>query len=348
MDPPDFMDSSTNDQTPLQRALAMTLESNDLPGDVLSAALESILDGEAPPEQIAALLTALRIRGETREHLFAAASTIRRRTAGTPLQGPLLDTCGTGGDGLGTINVSSAVSIIAAAAGIRVAKHGNRAVSGKTGSADVLKAMGVPVELSMEQAASSLDQTGYAFFFAPQYHATLRHVASVRLALGFRTLFNLLGPLVHPAGATHQLVGVFDPARTEDMAWTLGKLGLHRAVVVSGEDGMDELTLTGPSRVSLFDGGGVSTRTMVPQDFGLVPARANDLCGVDAQGNARQIEAIFGGEVGPKSDLIQANAAMALWAAGVVDDPKEGMERVRTLLVQGVVLRTLERIRAFR
>ena len=283
-------------------ALSRVLDGEELAPAAMEAAMDSILAGEATPAQIAGLAIALRMRGETTAELAAAARAMRRRVAAPDLgtSGVLLDTCGTGGDGAGTFNVSTTCALVVAACGVRVAKHGNRAVSSRSGSADVLEALGIRVDAPHPEVVRHLRELGIAFFFAPAYHAALKHAASARRELGVRTFFNLLGPLVNPARATHQLLGVYDPARLRTVAEVLALLGLEGAWVVHGHGGLDEISPSGATRVARLHAGRVVEEELVPSDFGLDSVPQDGIAGGDATHNALLLRSVLGGERGPR------------------------------------------------
>lgn len=304
----------------------------------MEAAMDAILAGDATPVEIAGLAMALRMRGETPVELAAAARAMRRRAVPAPhgVSGVILDTCGTGGDGAHTFNISTVSALVCAAAGARVGKHGNRAVSSRAGSADVLEALGVALDPGAERVARDLGELGIAFFFAPAFHAALRHAAPVRRELGVRTFFNLLGPLSSPAGATHQLVGVFDPARTRTMAEVLGLLGVRGAWVVHGHGGLDEISPSGPTAVAVLGEDGSVTETSVePASFGLPPVPLDALAGGDAQVNATLARGVLSGERGPRRVAVLLNAAAALAVAGVECDLRAARERAEDAIDSG-------------
>ena len=320
--------------------------------------MTELLSGTVPDPEIIDFLTALRDRGETVDVLVGFAEVMRARaaemlaSAGLHLEtvhrsGPLLDTCGTGGDGMGTFNVSTAAALVAAAAGVRVAKHGNRSISSRCGSADVLEALGVHIELPMERIGECLDEVGVVFLFAPQHHSATRHVMNARRALKTKTVFNLLGPLTNPLGASVQLTGVFDHARTETMAAALAQLGTRRAMVVAAWDGMDEISVTGPTRVSDSVEARVQTRTIAPEDFGIPRARVASIEGGDARHNAQLLKCIFDGEHGPYRDVVLVNSAAALATAGRGQDLAEGLRLAADTIDSGVARRTLARLVEF-
>jgi anthranilate phosphoribosyltransferase len=282
-----------------------------------TAALEEIMSGRADEAQAAGFLVALRAKGETAGELAGLAETIRRHAlrVEVPLEG-LVDTCGTGG-GRATFNVSTAAAFVAAGAGIRVAKHGNRAVTSRSGSADVLEALGARIDLGADGVARSLEASGVGFMFAPSHHPAFRHVVPVRRSLGVRTAFNILGPLTNPAGARRQVIGVFEPESVERVAGALAELGTDHALVVSGRDGLDELSTGAPSDVAEVVGGEVRAGVVDPADFGFPAPSDAELAGGDAQENARIIRRILGGEAGAARDLVVLNAAAALWVGGL-------------------------------
>ena len=322
------------------------------------AVMEELLSGSVADPDIAAFLVGLRDKGETAAELVGFAEVMRARAAeglrqaGVDLDeltrsGPLLDTCGTGGDGQGTFNVSTAVAIVAAAAGARVAKHGNRSISSVCGSADVLEALGVNTELPLARIGECLEEVGIVFLFAPRLHVAMKHVMNARRSLKTKTVFNLLGPLTNPLGAQTQLAGVYDPARTEMMAEALTALGTRRALVVAGAEGMDEITTSGPTQLSESDGQTVRTREIVPEDFGLERSPAQTLKGGDAGTNARLLRRVLEGERGPRRDVILANTSAALVAAGKAANFREGVERASEVINSRAALAQLETLIAF-
>lgn len=322
------------------------------------AVMEELLSGAVPDPDIIAFLVALHEKGETAPELVGFAEVMRARAseglraAGVDLEalarrGPLLDTCGTGGDGQGTFNVSTATALVAAAAGVRVAKHGNRSISSRCGSADVLESLGVMLDLPLERIPECLESVGMVFLFAPRLHLAMKHVMGARRALKTKTVFNLLGPLTNPLGATVQLLGVYDRARTEMMAQALAAVGTRRAFVVAGHDGIDEISITGPTQVSETDGEVVSTREIVPEDFGLRRAPAEALRGGDAETNARFLLRVLEGEHGPRRDVVLANASAALVAAGKAADFRQGVEQAADALNSKAALGKLRALVAY-
>jgi anthranilate phosphoribosyltransferase len=297
------------------------------------AAMAIIMDGEATPAQIGALLVGLAVRGETEDEIVGFARTMRARAV--PLRSTgAVDTCGTGGDGAGTFNISTVASLVVAACGVPVAKHGNRSASGSCGSADVLEALEVRIDAPVEVVQRCLDEVGWAFLFAPGFHASTRHAVGPRKELGFRTAFNLLGPLTNPAMPSAQVVGVPRPELTEFLAGCLRRLGVARAWVVHGS-GLDELSLCGPTRVTAFDGGEVRTFTVRPEDAGLEPCPAAALQGGDARANADIARRVLDGARGPARDVVLLNAAAALLVAGRVKDLKAGVAEAGKAVDEG-------------
>ncbi|MBZ5514130.1 MAG: anthranilate phosphoribosyltransferase [Acidobacteriia bacterium] len=317
------------------------------------AVMEALLSGSVPDAEIMALLIALRDKGERVEELVGFAEVMRARASAGLCQAgvnvnalagsePLLDTCGTGGDGQCTFNVSTATALVAAAAGVRVAKHGNRSISSRCGSADVLEALAVKIDLPFERIPECLEKVGMVFLFAPRLHLAMKHVMNARRALKTKTVFNLLGPLTNPLGASVQLVGVYDRARTEMMAQALAAVGTKRALVVASHDGIDEITTTGPTQVSESDGSSVRTRDITPEDFGLARAPVEALRGGDPETNAGLLGRVLAAERGPLQDLVLANASAALVAAGKAADFRGGVELARQALESGVARAKLQ------
>jgi anthranilate phosphoribosyltransferase len=301
---------------------------HDLSSTEAQDAMHSILSGAASASQIAGFLVALRMKGETVDELVGFARAMRRMAAVVDpgLNGePLLDTCGTGGDGLSTFNISTIAAFVVAAAGVRVAKHGNRSISSQCGSADLLEAMGVRVPMSPDESARAIREIGIGFLFAPAIHTATKHAHPVRLELKMRTVFNLLGPLTNPAGANAQLAGAPSPHAAKLIAGALAALGLERGFVVHGSDGLDEITTTGPTLAFEIDHGAVRERTLDPADFGIAMARPEDLKGGDRERNHAIARAILEGARGPQRDIVLVNAAAALVAAGRAVDFREGV-----------------------
>jgi len=303
--------------------LAKIARGQRLTEEEAGAAMAIIMDGEATPAQIGALLVGLAVRGETEDEIVGFARTMRARAVPLTSKGAV-DTCGTGGDGAGTFNISTVASLVVAACGVPVAKHGNRSASGSCGSADVLEALEVKIDAPVAVVQRCLDEVGWAFLFAPGFHASTRHAVGPRKELGIRTAFNLLGPLTNPAVPSAQIVGVPRPELTEFMAGCLRRLGVARAWVVHGS-GLDELSLCGPTRVTAFDDGQVRTFTVRPEDAGLEPCAAPALQGGDARANADITRRVLDGGRGPARDVVLLNAAAALLVAGRVQDLRAGV-----------------------
>jgi len=320
----------------LRAALHKAVAGEHLTREESGQALEAMLSGEASLAQMAALLTALRIKGETSDEIVGAALALRRRALAVPvadaLRANLVDTCGTGGDGAHTFNIST------------VAKHGNRAVSSKCGSADVLSALGVELSLSAPSVSVCIEQCGIGFLFAPGHHAAMRHVAPVRKELGLRTLFNLLGPLANPAGARRQLVGVYSSALVPVIARALAELGCERAFVVHGEGGLDEISTEGPTRVAEVRAGAVREFHIAPEQLGLLRAPLSELAGGDAEENAQLLRAVLAGERSARRSAVLLNAGAALAAAGIAEEIAEGVARAAEAIDSGAAAERLARL----
>ena len=312
------------------------LDGNPVTSADMETAVGSLMDGKCEQAEIGAFLTALRMSGEQAEHLVGAARAMRERVIRiTPQATGLVDTCGTGGDGLHSFNISTATAIVAAAAGVPVAKHGNRSVSSSSGSADVLEEFGVVLNLSPEQVASCIDETGIGFCFAPLLHGAMKYAAPVRKQLGFRTVFNLLGPLTNPAGAKHQLLGTPSDAFAELIASALFELGTDRSLVVCGNNETDELCLWGPNAVFEVTREGVEKHVWTADDFGLATCSPDDLKVTNASESAAVIQAVFDGESGAAADIVSANVAAVLWLTDRVDSLQAGVEKSRAVLTSG-------------
>jgi anthranilate phosphoribosyltransferase len=319
----------------------------DLTTEEASAAMGEIMDGRARPAQIAGLLVALTMKGERPSEIVGLARTMRGRAARLSRDhAPVFDTCGTGGDRANTFNVSTVAALVLAACGVRVAKHGNRSVSSRCGSADLFEALGVRVDAPLAVVEDCLDRAGIAFFFAPTFHPSMKHAAQARGDLGVRTAFNLLGPLTNPAGALRQLVGVPRPELTELVARSLALLGSERAWVVHGADGLDEISTTGYTKVSECRGGAVNTFYIHPADFGVPKAAPGDLRGGDAADNAAIATSILGGQKGPARDIVLLNAAAALLIAGQSPTIRDGIALASEAIDSGRALGTLEALAA--
>jgi anthranilate phosphoribosyltransferase len=316
----------------------------DLTVDEAAAAMDAIMKGEAAPAQIAGLLVGLAMKGERPAELVGFARTMRANAVTVDSPGPVFDTCGTGGDRSGSFNISTAAALVVAACGTRVAKHGNRSVSSRCGSADVLEALGVNVQAAPQRVSRCLADAGMAFFFAPTFHPAMRHAAQTRRDLGVRTAFNLLGPLTNPAGPTRQLVGVPRPELTELIARALAMLGSERAWVVHGADGLDELSTTGYTKVSECRDGTVQTFYVHPSDYGLSKTAPEALKGGDAAENARIVRAVLDGEQGPAREVVLLNAGAGLFVAGAVGTVREGIVRAAAAVEAGAARDVLARL----
>ncbi|HEV7228404.1 anthranilate phosphoribosyltransferase [Brevundimonas sp.] len=323
--------------------LAKLVDGRVLSTDEARDFFAACLRGEPTPAQVAAAVTALRVRGETVDEIAAFATAMRdaARTLDHPYDA--VDTCGTGGDGQHTFNISTAAALVLAGAGLKVAKHGNRALSSKSGSSDVLAALGVNLAATPDQQRRALDEAGIAFLFAPHYHGAMRHVGPVRAEIGFRTVFNLLGPLSNPAGARRQVMGVYDPRLLEPLAEVLGRLGARRAWTVHGQ-GLDELTTTGPTEVAEWKDGGVRRFTVAPADAGLPTATIDDLRGGDAEENAAALRALLDGAPGAYRDVVLLNAAAALIVADRAENLREGAELAASVIDDGRASQALARL----
>ena len=317
-------------------------EGQDLTQDQAAAALAVIMAGEASDEQISALLLGLREKGETVDELAGLAQTMRSlATPVKPQRTDLLDTCGTGG-GRRTFNISTTAALIAAAAGCAVAKHGNRTATGLSGSADVLEALGAALDLKPQDEADLIDEVGFGFIFAPAHHAATRYVVPVRKALGVPTIFNLLGPLTNPAGARRQLIGVPQPESIDLVAGALSRLGTEHALVVSSEDGLDEISTSGSTQVAELVGGEIRRYTLTAEQFGIEPASEADLSGGGPEQNAEIIRQIFAGESGPRREIAALNAGAAIYVAGRAESIADGLELARRTIDCGAAESTLE------
>ena len=323
-------------------AIAKVVRCENLTEDEASAAFETIMRGDATPSQVAGFIVALRMKGETVEELTGFARTARAIATPIRVDGALLDTCGTGGDGLATFNISTLAGIVAAACGARVAKHGNRAASSLCGSADVLEQLGVKVDLAPDGVARCINEAGIGFMFAPVFHPSFRHAGPTRRELGVRTVFNVLGPLCNPAGAKYQALGVADGKMASKMAQVLVRLGVERAIVFHAADGMDELSVASPSYVIEIDGRRTEYE-LDPVDFGLPRAPVESMRGGGPEENARLAREVLDGAKGPRRDVVLLNAAAALRAAGLAKDWKEGIGLAAEAIDSHRAGQTLER-----
>jgi anthranilate phosphoribosyltransferase len=332
----------------IQEALAKILDGEELTRDEARSVMDEIMRGDATPAQIGGFLVALRLKGETANEITGCAEAMRDHVlAVKPERDDLVDTAGTGGDGAGTFNISTAAALVAAAAGAAVAKHGNRAVSSSSGSADVLESLGFDLELPPERITRSIDELGFGFLFAPTHHPAMRHAAPVRRELAARTVFNVLGPLTNPAGARAQVVGVYAPELVPTIARVLADLGARRAFVVHGAGGIDELSPAGPNLVCEVVGGRVRKREIDPEELGVPRCDPADLRGGSPDENAARIRAIFDGADGGARDAVLLNAAGAIAAAGRAKDLRDGLGYAREAIDSGAAARRLEELIAF-
>ena len=324
----------------LTNIIKRVVAGGSLTSDEMATCIGFIMDGAAPPAQLGALLVALRMKGETVDELTGAASAMRAHmiTLESP-PGPVLDTCGTGGDAKGTFNISTAAAFVASAAGATVAKHGNRAVSSSSGSADVLSALGVNIYATQDVLQRCLRRLGISFLLAPIHHPAMQRVAAIRRELGIRTIFNLLGPLTNPAGARRQLLGVFDRVWLRPLAETLARLGSEHVWVVHSADGLDEISVCDVTHIVSWDGTAIVERTLTPEEVGLPRARPEDLRGGDPEENAEIMREIFAGKVaGPMSDVVALNAGAAIMLAGLAPDLPQGLRLAQQTLASGKTL----------
>jgi anthranilate phosphoribosyltransferase len=332
----------------VQEALALLLDGHDLSREQARSVMDEVMAGDATPAQIGGLLVALRLKGETVDEIAGCAEAMRAHVlAVRPSRDDLVDTAGTGGDGASTINISTAAALVAAAAGAGVAKHGNRAVSSASGSADVLEALGFRLELPPARIERSIDELGFGFLFAPTHHPAMRHAAPVRRELAARTVFNVLGPLTNPAGARAQVVGVYAPNLVRTIAEVLAQLGARRAFVVHGAGGIDELSPAGPNLVCEVRDGGVHEREIDPVELGVPRCSPEELRGGSPQENAAAIRAIFAGQNGGRRSAVLLNAAGAIAAAGHARDLAEGLGLAREAVDSGAAGERLEELIAF-
>jgi anthranilate phosphoribosyltransferase len=321
------------------------IRGTDLTEAEMIEVMEQIMSGEATEAQMASFLTALKVKGESIEEITGGARVMREKAEAVELQNYYtVDTCGTGGDALGTYNISTAVSIIAAAGGVTVVKHGNRSVSSKCGSADVLEELGINIELSPEQVTQCVKDIGIGFLFAQKFHSAMRYVGKTRKELGFRTIFNILGPLANPANANAQVLGVFDRSLVFPMAEVLRELGLNKAMVVHGEDGLDEITISGNTYVCELNDGKLAEYTITPEEFELARATVEDILGGDKTVNAQIIRDLLNGQTGPKRDILLLNAAAALYVGEKATSLKDGITKAAELIDSGKALKKLNEL----
>ena len=317
-------------------AFTALLAGQNLPAARVTEAVRDLVAGRVDDVRAAAFLTAIRMKGEVADEIAAAALVLREQMVRlVPVSGHVLDTCGTGGDDSGTFNISTAAALVACGAGVPVVKHGGRAVSSKSGSADVLRELGVPIEAGPEWAQKCLERAGFAFCYAPQFHRGMAHVSELRRKLGVRTLFNLLGPLANPASAPYQLLGVGKPDLLDPLAAAIANLGIRQAVLVCSFDGLDEVSLSAPTMVRVVRGNEYETREWSPDDFGLASVNVRAIRAKDSTESAAMIRGVLNGGDGPAKRIVVANAAAALWAAEAVPTLKDGVAKAETALREG-------------
>lgn len=335
----------------IRKVIAKAAEGKDLSESEMIEAMNQIMEGEATPAQIGAFLIALRMKGETVEEIAGAARVMRAKACQVPtlaraLGEPLIDTAGTGGDGSGTFNVSTTTAFVLAGCGLKVAKHGNRAISSSCGSADLIEAFGVPLDLDPARVGECVDQAGIGFLFAPALHKAMGHAIGPRREIGLRTIFNLLGPLTNPAGATVLLIGVYDQRLVRPLAEVLARLGADSAMVVHGEGGLDEVTVTGRTYIARLANGEVSEFVITPEEVGLGRARLEDIKGGDTETNRTLALAVLSGEPGARRDMVLMNAAAALLAAGNADSFADGVALAAKSIDSGAALARLHELQA--
>jgi anthranilate phosphoribosyltransferase len=326
----------------IREAISTLVSGKSLTDGESALVMGEIMQGEATPAQFGAFVTALRIKGETAEEITGLARTMRAKAVPMTTTYPVVDTCGTGGDSSSTFNISTTAALVAAAAGVRVAKHGNRAMSSQCGSADVLEALGVKIDLSPEPVKRCLDEVGICFMFAPLFHPAMKYAAAPRREIGIRTVFNVLGPLTNPAGAQAQLLGVADGSLLEKMALVLKGLGCHHAMVVHGEDGIDEITICGNTSICELKDGDIKKYTIAPENYGFQKAAPGALKGGDAKENAAILRNVLSGAPGPKQGVVLMNAAAVLYAGDKVANLDQGIILAREAINSGRAMAKLE------
>ena len=326
-------------------AIKAVSEHNNLSADDMRQVMRLIMTGEATPAQIGGFLVGLRMKGESIDEIAAAASVMRELSTKVDVgREHLVDTCGTGGDASGSFNVSTASAIVVAAAGGRVAKHGNRSISSKSGSADVLEAAGVNLDLSPEQVAACVNEIGVGFMFAPKHHSAMKHAIGPRKEMAIRTIFNVLGPLTNPASAPNQVLGVFDKALVEPLARVLQKLGSEHVLVVHADDGMDEISIASATTVAELKDGELRVYRVQPEDFGMQTASLEAIRAGDAQDSLRIIHGVFDNEAGPARDIVCLNAGAAIYAAGLTQSLGEGIEKAQQVIAEGKAKNKLQQL----
>lgn len=322
----------------MQAAIKAVTEKRDLTADEMNATMRLIMTGEATPAQVGGFLIGLRMKGETVDEIAAAAKVMRELASKVEIdKSHLVDTCGTGGDASGSFNISTASAIVVAAAGGKVAKHGNRSISSKSGSADVLETAGVNLELSPEQVAQCVNEIGVGFMFAPLHHSAMKHAIGPRREMAVRTIFNVLGPLTNPAGAPNQVLGVFSKELVEPLAHVLKKLGSEHVLVVHAEDGLDEISIASATFVAELNNGEVTTYTIQPEDFGMTRAELEQVRARDSAHSLKIINDVFNNSAGPAKDIVCLNAGAAIYAAGLTSSLAEGVNKAQDVIASGAV-----------
>lgn len=319
----------------IRECIATLVRGQDLSHDEAADAMKEIMDGEATPSQVASFITALRMKGETVSEITGMATSMREKSLKVATDGFVVDTCGTGGDGQNTMNVSTAAALVTAAAGVKVAKHGGRAASSQCGSADILEANGVKIEMSPEGVEQCLAEVGIGFMFAPSFHPSMRHAGPTRRDIGIRTVFNVLGPMTNPASPQAQILGVAEPEIGDKMAQVLARLGTQRAMVVHGREGLDEISISGPTKVWDLSGGMVNSYTITPESAGIQRASLDSIKGGSLERNLELFRSVLQGIVGPAQDVVLLNAAAAIVVAGKARDLSEGVSLAREAIISG-------------
>jgi len=331
----------------IKEAIQVLIAGRSLSMKEAAQVMEEIMNGEATPAQFGSFVTALRLKGETVDEIVGLAKMMRARAIPVMTDEPVVDTCGTGGDGAGTFNISTAAAFVAAGAGLKVAKHGNRAMSSQCGSADILEALGVRIDLNAQQVKRCLDEVGIGFMFAPVFHPAMKYAAAPRREIGIRTVFNILGPLTNPAGARAQVIGVADSSLVKKLALALQGLGCHHALVVHGEDGLDEITITGKTQVCELKDGHLESYSISPEDFGLSRASLSSLKGGTVSENAALLCSILAGAQGPQRDVVLLNAAAVLLAGDRVATLQQGLALAKEVIDGGHARSKLEQLIEF-
>ncbi|MBA7695390.1 Anthranilate phosphoribosyltransferase [subsurface metagenome] len=328
----------------IKEAITTLVDGRSLTTEEAASVMEEIMEGEVTPAQFGAFVTALRLKGETVDEIVGLVRTMRAKAVPVTIAEPVVDTCGTGGDGSHTFNISTAAAFVVAGAGLKVAKHGNRAMSSQCGSADVLEALGVKIDLNAEQVQRCLQEVGIGFMFAPVFHPAMKYASAPRREIGIRTVFNILGPLTNPAGAKAQVLGVADGLLVEKLALVLQSLGCHHALVVHGEDGLDEITVTEKTQVCELKDGRIKSYSISPEDFGLSRASLDSLRGGNAGENAALLRRILAGVPGPRRDVVLMNAAAVLLAGEKARTLQEGISLAKGIIDSGHALAKLEQL----